>query len=93
MNLTIKATILTNITESIEIPSLNSSYVDAVSVCLAMVFVLGLTLNSISVVMILRKKKKQLINILILNLAIADIIYTLVHTWVSNHFFSKIFRI
>ena len=62
------------------------SYIQGLAVCLAIVFVLTLILNTISVVMIVKTKKIQPIKILILNLAIADIIYTLGLVYIFKSF-------
>ena len=67
---------ITNLTEG-EISKQNLSHVKHISVFLATVFILGISLNVISITVILRTKKMDPISILILNLAIADIIYTL----------------
>ena len=76
MNKTIKSSNSGSSTVN-ELLDLSSSYVHGLAGCLAIIFVLGLILNTISVAMIVKTKKMKPINILILNLAIADIIYTL----------------
>ena len=66
-----------NNTESNGIRHSNSAYVHILAVCLAIVFVLGLMLNIVSIGTILKTKKMQPTFILILNLAFADILYIL----------------
>ena len=63
-------------------------YINSITISLAVIFLAGITLNLISIIVILNEKKKlQPIKILILNLALADIIYTLgIPLFVSNVF-------
>lgn len=63
-------------------------YINSITISLAVIFLAGIILNLISIIVILNEKKKlQPIKILILNLALADIIYTLgIPLFVSNVF-------
>lgn len=51
-------------------------YVQSVSIVLVIIFILGITLNMLSIIIILRSTKPQPVYLLILNLALADIVYT-----------------
>ena len=68
----------TNITEDIgDTSHPKSSYVVGVTVCLAIMFAVGLLLNSVSMNTIVKTKKMQPTYMLILNLAFADFLYML----------------
>ena len=63
------------------------NYVNALSIILLIIFIFGILFNIISIIVILRYKKLQPINLLILNLALADIVYTSgIPMFVSNEF-------
>ena len=70
-------------------PNTHITHLHGLAVGLMIVFLLGISLNAISIVVILRSKNLQSINILILNLAIADIIYTLGLVYASLFIFDK----
>ena len=58
-------------------PTSHALYSHVFTLCLTTIFVFGLLLNTISIITTLKAKKMQPIKILILNLAIADILYIL----------------
>lgn len=64
-----------------------SPYVKTVSILLGFIFVIGIISNLVSILAILKLEKLKTINLLILNLALADIVYTLgIPLFVTNVF-------
>lgn len=59
----------------IEIETLSKELSITILISLALLFVIGLFLNAISLIAILNNKKLEIISILILNLTVADIVY------------------
>lgn len=53
-----------------------SSYMSAFELVLAVIFVLGISLNLVSIAFILKSERLNPISILIMNLALADLVYT-----------------
>lgn len=64
------------------------SYVNSLTFILTVIFIAGMILNTISIAAIFKSKKFEPINILILNLAFADLIYTLGIPLFTAHIFS-----
>lgn len=62
-------------------------YVKVVSILLGLIFIVGIISNLISIMAILKQEKLKTINLLILNLALADIVYTFgIPLFVTNVF-------
>ena len=64
------------------------SNVNSLTFILTVLFIAGFVLNTISIAAILKSKKFEPINILILNLAFADLVYTLGIPLFTAHVFS-----
>lgn len=63
------------------------SYVDSISMILVLIFILGVILNLISVIVILKSKHFKPVSLLMLNLTLADIVYSLgIPLFVTNVF-------
>lgn len=65
------------------------SYVNSITIILAIIFVFGIILNTFSIFVILKSSKLEPINLLILNLALADLVYIAGIPLFVAHLFSQ----